>query len=285
MDTKRYKFSKSLGPQESILITGLYEMGKKIFNLKDASNVSGLSGQPLANLLYKLVKKGVLTRLGSGLYNIVPFEMGQAREYLGNPYLVAREMAFKKAKSEKAEYYISHGSAMEIHQMVTQPQLVVYTTVTKQIKKRPIILGTEFRFITAKKEYCFGLEKHWAEKSEMVMVSNIEKTIIDGLKLPEYCGGISEVAKGLWIKKNEIDSKKLVEYALKIDKGIVYRRLGFLLEVYQMADDNFLQKLQEKISKKHLLLDPTLIDEGNYNSKWKLRLNVTEDELKSVIRT
>jgi len=285
MDTNRYIFSKTLGPQESSLITGLYDIGKKIFNLKVASKVSGLSGQSLANLLYKLVRKGILTRLDSGLYNIVPFEMGQAREYLGNPYLVAREIVFKKAKSEKADYYISHGSAMEIHQMVTQPQLVVYTTVTKQVKKNPIILGTEFHFVTTKKEHCFGLEKHWAEKSEMVLVSNIEKTIIDGLKLPEYCGGITEIAKGLWIKKSEIDPEKLIEYALRIDKGVIYRRLGFLLEIYQMANEKLLQKLQEKISKKHLLLDPTLIDEGDYNSKWKLRLNILEDEFKAVIRT
>jgi predicted transcriptional regulator of viral defense system len=232
-----------------------------------------------------LVKKGILTRLESGLYNIVPFESGHAGAYLGNPYVVARELVFKKTKSEKANYYLSHGSAMEIHQMVTQPQFVVYTTVSKQIKTHPTILGTEFRFVTTKEDQCFGVEKHWVEKSEMVLVSDIEKTIIDGLKLPEYCGGITEVAKGLWIKKNKISPEKLVEYAFRIDKGVIYRRLGFILETYQMADDFLLQKLQDKINKKHLLLDPTLIDEGHYNAKWKLRLNILEDELKTVIRT
>lgn len=276
---------KTLGSQESSFLTTLYEMGKKTFNLRTASKASGLSGQGLQNLLYKLVKKGILTRLDSGLYNIVPFELGQSKEYLGNPYVVAREIVFNKVKSESADYYISHASAMEIHQMVTQPQLIVYTTVTKQIKKHPIILGTEFHFVTAKKDHYFGFEKHWVEKSEMVLVSDIEKTIIDCLKLPEYCGGITEIAKGLWIKKSEIDPEKLVDYAIKIDKGVIYRRLGYLLEIYRIADEMLLQKLQEKISKKYLLLDPTLIDEGEYNSKWKLRLNIIEDEFKTVIRT
>ena len=284
MDIKR-NTTKTLGPRESDFLTSLYEMGKRTFNLRTASKASGLSGQLLQNFLYRLVKKGILIRLDSGLYNIIPFELGKSREYLGNPYVVAREIVFNKAKSESEDYYISHASAMEIHQMVTQPQLVVYTTVTKQIKKHPIILGTEFRFVTAKKDHHFGFEKHWVEKSEMVLVSNIEKTIIDGLKLPEYCGGITEVAKGLWMKKNDIDTEKLVDYALKIDKGIIFRRLGYLLEIYQMADENLLQKLQKKISKKCLLLDPTLIDEGEYNSKWKLRLNIMEDEFRAVIRT
>ncbi len=210
MDINRYQLAKTLGPQEARFIMGLYQRNKKIFNLEAASEVSGLSGQRLQNLLYTLVKKSILNRLDSGLYNIVSFELGWEKEYLGNPYLVAREIVFKKVKSENAEYYISHGSAMKIHQMVTQPQLVIYTTVTKQIKKHPIILGTEFHFVTAKKENYFGFKKQWIEKSEMVLVSDIEKTIIDGLKLPEYCGGITEVAKGLWIKRNEIDPEKLV---------------------------------------------------------------------------
>ena len=70
-----------------------------------------------------------------------------------------------------------------------------------------------------------------------------------------------------------------------MNKGVICRRLGYLLEIYQMADEILLQKLQAKISKKYLLLDPMLIDEGKYNSKWKLRHNVIEDEFKAVIRT
>ncbi len=113
----------------------------------------------------------------------------------------------------------------------------------------------------------------------------IEKTIIDGLKLPQYCGGITEVAKGLWIKRNKININKLVKYAFKVNIGVVFRRLGFLLDVYQVAEESLLKKLKNKISKKYLLLDPCLIDEGRYDSRWHLRLNILEEEFKAVIRT
>ncbi len=50
------------------------------------------------------------------------------------------------------DYYLSYGSAMEIHNMVTQPQLIVYISSLKM--KRPIrISGYEFRFVCVKKEY------------------------------------------------------------------------------------------------------------------------------------
>ena len=199
MDIKSNYLLKTLGPREAHFVMSLYEVNKSIFNLRIASEVSGLSGQSLQNLLYRLVKKGILNRLGGKLYTIVPFNLGHTKEYLNNPYLVAREIALNMKKRNK--YYVSHGSAMSIHQMTTQPQFVTYTSVTQQIKKNPVIMGSKFHFVTMQKPHYFGVKKHWIETSEIIFVSDIEKTIIDGLKLPQYCGGITEVAKGLWIKK------------------------------------------------------------------------------------
>lgn len=61
-------------------------------------------------------------RLKPGLFILVPFELGREREYLGNPYVAARELA------GTPEYYVSHASAMDLHQMVTQPQLAIFVT-------------------------------------------------------------------------------------------------------------------------------------------------------------
>lgn len=57
---------------------------------------------------------------------------------MGHPWLVAKALAGGK------HYYLSHGTAMEVHQMVTQPQLVVYVTTVKPLRSRSI-MGTEFR--------------------------------------------------------------------------------------------------------------------------------------------
>lgn len=275
---------KTLGTQATTLLLGLYEIEKRTFTLADASGVIGLQNQSLRNLIHRLLKKGMITRLSSGLYTIVPFELGYTQKYLGNPYVVAREISQKKFKKKPAQYYISHSSAMDIHQMVTQPQLIMYTTVTQQIREHQI-LGTQFHFVTCKLHHYFGYKKHWIDKFEMVLVSDLEKTILDCLKMPQYCGGITEIAKGFWMKRTEIDPRKLLDYAQKLNVGAVYQRLGYLLEIYEINCGHEIQLLQKKITKTYLLLDPTLPDEGKYNARWRLRLNILKEELLSIIRT
>src|ERR1700733_754085 len=113
---------KTLGPQAACLLTTLHEKRRTIFSFHDVQQVTGAGLIPTRNFVDKLVQRGLATRLKPGLFILVPFELGHEREFLGNPYLVARELAGGR------DYYLSHASAMEMHNMVTQPQLVVYTT-------------------------------------------------------------------------------------------------------------------------------------------------------------
>lgn len=278
-------FHKTLGPQGANLIIALYDKDRPIFTLKEASEITDLKGQSLQNFISILINKGILCRLIPGLFSIVPFELGYTKTFMGNPYVIVREIVRHKFKTNNPEYYISHASAFELHQMVTQPQLVVFATTTKQIKQKINIMGTEFCFVTCQQKDFFGFEKHWVDKSETVILSNLERTIIDGLKMPEYCGGISEVAKGFWIKRNELNWKQLADYAQRINKGIIYRRLGFLIELYKLDCPDFINLLQSKITQTYQLLDPGLLNEGKYNARWRLRLNVSEEELKAIVRT
>ncbi len=278
-------YAKTLGPKSAKFILSLYDEGKTIFTIAEASNHTNLKGQNLQKFLSPLIKKGILNRLITGLYTIVPFELGSTTQFMGNPYVVTREIIRHKQKSTQPQYYISHASAFELHQMITQPHMDVYATTIKQIKKNIIIQGMNFHFITAKKNHYFGFKKYWVDKSEFILVSDQERTIIDGLKLPEYCGGITEVAKGLWIKRKELNVEKLIEYAEKIDSGVIYRRLGYLLEIYKMATEQELMKLKKHLTDSYLILDPTQIDEGKFLAKWRLRLNISEAELLSIVRT
>ena len=278
-------YTKTLGPKSAKFILSLYDDGKTIFTIDEASKYVNLEGQSLQKFLNPLIKKGILNRLVSGLYSIVPFELGNTTQFMGNPYVVAREIIRLKQKSAQPQYFISHASAFELHQMVTQPHMDIYATTSKQIKEKISIQGMSFHFVTTKKQDLFGFKKHWVNKSESILVSDLERTIIDGLKLPEYCGGITEVAKGLWIKRKELSTKKLIEYAEKIDSGVVYRRLGYLLELYKMATEQEFTNLKKHLTASYLILDPTQIDEGKYLAKWRLRLNISEAELLELLRT
>lgn len=270
-----YNLQKTLGPQAANLLIELHELGRMIFSLSDVEKVTGLSPKSARNFIAKVVSRGLATRLKPGLFILVPFELGREREYVGNPYVVAREIAGGK------EYYLSYASAMDLHGMVTQPRLVVYTSSTEPIRPRTI-LGTEFRFVRCKPRHLFGLIDHWVDKTEKVRVSDLDRTVIDGLKHPEYCGGFSEVARGFWMRRDDFQPKLLVDYALQLGVGAVIRRLGFLLEVCEVQAPDEIARLRSELTTTYHLLDPVLPPGGKFFSRWRLRLNVSPDEIRML---
>ncbi len=269
---------KTLGPQAARLLAVLHEKRRTIFTVGDVQEVTGLGPKSTRNFVGKLVRRGVATRLKPGLFILVPFELGHEREYLGNPYIVARALAGGR------DYYLSHASAMDAHRMVTQPQLIVYVTSPLSLRGRTI-LGTEFRFVRCKPAHLFGVAEHWVDKTEKVLISDLERTVIDGLKQPEYCGGIVEVAKGYWMRRGDMNIGRLVDYALRLDVGAVIRRLGFLLETCEVEEPAALERLRARLTATYQLLDPTLPVEGHRVARWRLRLNVSPEELEAVRST
>ncbi len=269
---------KTLGSQAARLVTTLHEWSRAVFRLDDVRKITGLSEASARSFVRKLVDRGVATRLKPGLFVLVPFELGRERQYLGSPLVVAREIM------NGADYYLAHATAMEIHGMLTQPQLIV-TVSTPKPRRSVTTLGLQFRFVRCQRRHLFGLAEHWVTKQQKVSVSDPERTIIDGLKQPEYCGGLTEVAKGLWMRRQDLKVDTLVTYAKRIGVGAVLRRLGFLLETYEMVGAPDLERLRSGLTATYVRLDPTLPAEGKRLRRWRLQLNVGPDELRAVVRT
>jgi predicted transcriptional regulator of viral defense system len=267
--------AKTVGPQMAALLSGIYDRSQSSFTLADAQQITGLSAHSTSSLLHKAVRRGLLARLKPGVFVIVPPELGSAVEYVGDPYLTAQRLA------GEAPCFISHASAMEVHRMVTQPQFAVFASSPKRLRSRTLH-GTEFRFIYLQPEHYFGITKHWVTKQESVQISDLERTVIDGLRQPEYCGGITEVAKGLWMRRTDMQPAKLVDYALRLEIGAVIRRLGYLLELYRLASDNELARLRNTLTATYVPLDPMLPKEGSHLRRWRLQLNVTPEELETI---
>jgi predicted transcriptional regulator of viral defense system len=64
------------------------------------------------------------------------------------------------------------------------------------------------------------------------------------------------------MRHQDMQAKKLVDYALQIDIGAVKRRLGYLLELYALAPESELDRLRKKLTDTYLPLDPVLPREG-----------------------
>lgn len=270
--------SKTLGPQAARLVLMLHERSRSLFTHADVEDITGLQSKSARNLVAGMVRRGVATRLKPGLFILVPFELGREGEYFGNPYVVARGLV------DTFEYYVSHASAMDIHQMVTQPQLRVFVTSPKAVRGRTV-LSTEYRFVRCKPGDMFGIVQFWATRNEQIWVSDLERTVIDGLKQPEYCGGITEVARGFRMRRDSIEPGRLVDYALRLDIGAVIRRLGFILETFDVSTANDLVRLRARLTPSYVLLDPLMPAEGAYHAGWRLRVNVEPAELQAIVST
>ena len=105
---------KTLGPRAAQLVVELNERRQQIFSLADVADITGLSPSAARNLVANTEARGIVTRLKPGLYNLVPFERGRDTEHVSNPYLIARTLV------GDAPYFISHGSALELHALGCQ---------------------------------------------------------------------------------------------------------------------------------------------------------------------
>ncbi len=248
--------------------------------MRDVRGIMGLGPKSTRNFVEKLVHRGLATRVRRGLFTISPFELVPEPEFVGNPYVVARELAGGR------DYYLSHASAMHLHRMLAEPQLVIHVTRPRGCHARSrSIIGTQFRFIRCKREHFFGFVELALDDGLKVLVSDLERTIVDGLKQPEYCGGIAGVARAYRMRRSDMDVGRLVNCALRLDVGAVIGRLGFLLEACGVDEPAELDRLRARLTATYHLLDPTLPPVGRHVARWRVCLNVNPQELESARST
>jgi predicted transcriptional regulator of viral defense system len=104
------------------------------------------------------------------------------------------------------------------------------------------------------------------------------------LTFPQYCGGITEIAKGIWIVKEKIDQKKLLSYVTRQDKNVVAKRLGYLLELLNIGNFDINLELKKYVKDRYDLFDPTLSFKRINKNNWRLIDNVGQNQIKDTIR-
>lgn len=112
-----------------------------------------------------------------------------------------------------------------------------------------------------------------------VFLSRPEKTIIDCLDHLEYAGGLLEVAKALWMGREGMNFETLVADALRLKSKAVVGRLGFLMELYDLGNSKSLSRLREALGGAFVKLDTLGEKKGRYCSRWKVIVNISEEQL------
>ena len=217
-------------------------------------------------------------RLKVGVYYLIPYDQ-DAVTFMPDWHLVAGYL------TGDSGHYIGYYSALQIHGLITQPSLKEQIVVSRQIRPSSItIRNVTFQYIYHNEDHFFGTRKMWIDNFTQVQCSDLEKTLIDCLFRPEYAGGVVEIAKALEASKNKIDFNKLLSYATRFKSLAVIKRLGFLLELFEI-NTSIIDDLQKEKTASYVLLDPGLPESGRMRSRWSIRQNLETETIKSAIFT
>ena len=262
---------RTLGEIGSSLLTELTRREKRLFTFDDAAAVYGGSISGLRELLSTLVKRRWLQRIEKGKYLLLPFEAGREGEWTEHEFIIASYLI--------KPYYIGFRSALNYYGYTEQISRTVFVASTRRKLKSALdISGVTYRFVYMSQRKFFGADEV-ALNGYRVNISEREKTIVDCLDRLEYCGGVMEVAKALYYGRDELDFVKMAEYACKNGNRAANQRLGYLMETLDFRTDKAIAVLRRSISNSYAPLDTLAVPEGRYIERWKVLINVQDDEL------
>jgi len=240
----------------------LTQSGYRIFSVEDAREIArtlGLKDSSIHYILKALITKKAVRPLFKGNYAVED-------NILSGPPLHKFEIAMHLAKGGA----ICCWSAMSFHELTDQILSVVYV-YTPQTKGKARALykykieGYNFFLIQTEPEHLWGIERRAVGETK-ARITDLERTLIDGLMRPQYCGGFREVLNAFEMAKDRMEVDKLVDYGKRCPH-VIQKRLGWILEQLSIAPSSPLEILQTSYYDK---LDPAAPRRGKYNKKWML---------------
>ncbi|MFH1750086.1 MAG: type IV toxin-antitoxin system AbiEi family antitoxin [Candidatus Micrarchaeota archaeon] len=262
MDTQTIR--KGLSASEAKAISDFASEGKTIFSIDELSEKIG-SRQKARRLVSNAARKGWLNRISKGIYLIMELGAGSKPVWTADSFFVASRLV-------SAPYYIGYYNMLNEYGWTEQMPLSVFVVTTGKMKARSIG-GVKYHFVSLANRKFFGTVTRFI-RGNRIAVSDQEKTIVDALDHPEYCGGIVEVAKCLLAASKDVDLKKLVSYAQRLGNSAVFKRLGYLAEALDIAlPETIKKKIRSEIGQGYSYLSPRTKRKGRHVGKWNLIIN------------
>ncbi|HTU25724.1 MAG TPA: hypothetical protein VMF30_10020, partial [Pirellulales bacterium] len=243
-----------------------------------AWGVSELSTRQLAN---RLVKAKLLSELRLEFPN-----RNVVRYVHGSP------SAYEVAQSINRAGYLSHFTAIHLHQLTDQIPKVVYLNVEQQMSagggelrqdaidrtfKRPCRVshnaatfdGLRIVVLNGGNTGCLGVQSLTANNGVALRVTGIERTLIDAVVRPIYSGGVFQVAGAYRAARGRVSAEALVQMLRTLNYTYPYHQaIGFFLERadFPAADVELLRAFPMEFD---FYLDYAM-RQTEYNGRWRL---------------
>lgn len=177
---------------------------------------------------------------------------------------------------------IAYWTAMNYHGLTEQIPNVVYVQ-TVQNKQNKIIFGVRYKFIQVKEQKLIGF-KTIGYGNHQFRITDVEKTIVDCFDLPQYGGGYFEIIKAF--NNAKLSAIKMVKYCKAINNIAVTKRLAYLCELLDKPKmEYFIKYAQSICNEKYNLFESDGEPNGTTNRRWRLILNMDEDEIIEIAKS
>lgn len=230
----------------------------------------------LSRMLSSMVSKGMLMKLYRDSYHIIPLNADPVT-YSPDSRIVAKYLL------KETGYYIAYSSAMYIHGLAEQAGDSTIVATERQRQPSKLNLGgADYHFVYHSARRFFGFEDMWVNNQEQVLVSDLEKTIVDAMSKPQLCGGIMALGKAMLRSEKGIEHPKLFYYLARNFSFAAKKRYLFLVDLLDLKWTSEHDRMLESSGTSISLLDPAGPDRGIRNAKFGLKVNTEVDAIKKL---
>lgn len=238
------------------------------FSVRQVARALGLPAEGAAKLLARWREQGWVTRVRRGLYVAVPLGADAAASN-ADPWTILTR-AFGPC-------YVGGWSAAE-HWGLTEQlfRSTVILTVRSVRPREGELNGLRYVAKRVPKGRLFGTKRVWRDQVP-VEVSDPARTLVDILDDPRLGGGIRHVAGIVetYFRSEQRSDTTLLEYARRYGRGVVFKRLGFLVSELGVEAPDVIAACRNGLSEGYSRLDPSGPKRGRLVRRWRLQVNAT----------
>lgn len=194
-------------------------LAQRVFTLDEVKTRHALSDNAAWHAVLYAKRRGEVGAVRKGLYYVVP-PGADAATYRPDPYLVATRAA--------PNGVLVYHAALDLHGVAYSAFNEVAVAVPTW-KRGFSFGGVRVRFVEA--PTAFGVQKMTREGSE-VLVTDRERTVVDGCDRPGHMGGLDEFLRSL-ANFPSIDHARVLRYIRRYGRKSLAAKVGWMLSRFR----------------------------------------------------
>ena len=246
---------------EMMLLLDEYEMD--IFTLQELKELSANQFDNINELVENLAHKKILSRIERGKY---------CRSSFRDEKVIGTRLVEDGA--------VAYWSALNLHGLTEQFPNSVFIQTTK-VKPPKQVFGVTYQFVKITPAKRTGIAKE-GYGNHSYAITDVEKTIVDCFDLPQHSGGYAELIRAF--NEAKLSAEKMMEYCKAVNNLAAIKRIGYLAELLDKKGmKSFIRFAKDQLTQTYNPLDPSGVGTGKHNAEWKLKLNISEEEIMDIV--